>query len=82
MDLDDDGQSEYLLFLLSENGAKITQFYYLTEKGWMIGNFYQGQWLHFSEEARDAIKNSEIEVVDPRFKDLQIGDVLLQPVEN
>ena len=82
MDLDDDGQSEYLLFLLSENGAKITQFYYLTEKGWMIGNFYQGQWLHLSEEARDAIKNSEIEVVDPRFKDLKIGDTLLQPVEN
>ncbi len=82
VDLDDDGQSEYLLLELAEYGIMHSKFYYLTEKGWQIGNFYQGQWLHFSEEARDAIKNSEIEVVDPRFKDLKIGDVLLQPVEN
>ena len=80
--LDDDGQSEYLLFFLSENGATVSQFYYLTEKGWQVGNFHQGNWLYFNEKARDAIMNGEIEVVDPRFKNLKIGNMMLQPVTN
>ena len=82
MDLDDDGQNEYVLLFLSEIGIMPSQFYYLTEKGWLIGYFQRGRWLYGSEDARDAIKNGEIKVVDPRFRNLKIGDVLLQPVEN
>lgn len=82
LDLDDDGQNEYLLFLLSEHGIAGSQFYYLTEKGWAVGNFQHGQWIYGGEELRDAIMNGEITLVDPRFKHLEIGGVLLQPVTN
>ncbi|MEE8118944.1 MAG: DUF4153 domain-containing protein [Gammaproteobacteria bacterium] len=82
VDLDDDGQNEYVLLFLSEIGIMPSWFFYQTEKGWAPGSFQGGRWLYGSEKARDAIKNGEIEVVDPRFRNLKIGDVLLQPVTN
>lgn len=82
LDLDDDGQNEYLLLFLSENGITHSRFYYLTEKGWRDGSLQFARWKYGSGVARDAIKNGEIELIDPRFKDLEIGGVLLQPGTN
>ena len=82
VDLDNDGQSEYLMLVLTENGITHSRFYYLTEKGWRDGSLQYAQWKYGNGIARDAIKNGEIELIDPRFKDLQIGGVLLQPGTN
>ena len=82
VDLDDDGQSEYLLLLLNEFGIGYAKFYYLTEKGWLAGNLQQTQWGYGYEVSSGAIKNGDIELVDPRFKHLEIGGVLLLPVTN
>ena len=79
IDLDADGQNEYLLFLLRNYGIAYSQFYYLTDEGWRDGNLTHAGWRSGSDELREMIKNGDISIVDPRFKDLKIGDVLLQP---
>ena len=78
VDLDADGQNEYLLFLLRNYGIAYSQFYYLTDDGWRDGNLTQAG-ANSGDEVREMLKNGDISIVDPRFKDLKIGDVLLQP---
>ncbi len=82
VDLDADGQSEYLLFHLQDYGIAHSQFYYLTDKGWKDGFISHPAWRYGGDEVHDMIKNGDIKVVDPRFKHLKIGDVLLQPSTN
>ena len=82
IDLDDDGQSEYLLFLLHDYGITVAQFYHLTEKGWQAGNLHHTAWNRSGDAVPDLIKNGEIELVDPRFKHIEIGGVLLKPITN
>jgi hypothetical protein len=82
VDLDGDGQSEYLLFLLQEFGIAYSQFYYLTESGWKSGILNHPGWRHGGKEVHEMIKNGDIVVVDPRFKHLEIGDVHMQPSSN
>ncbi|GBF31172.1 hypothetical protein MnTg04_01126 [bacterium MnTg04] len=82
VDLDDDGQSEYLLLLVTEYGIGYSQFYYLADKGWLAGDLHYARSIYGNGVARDAIRNGEIVLIDRRFKHLKIGDVLLQPVEN
>ncbi len=79
VDLDDDGQNEYLLFLLQDHGIAYSQFYYLTDDGWNAGILNHPGWRYGGDEVHDMIKNGDFVIVDPRFKHLQIGDVLLQP---
>ena len=79
VDLDDDGQSEYLLFLLQDYGIAYSKFYYLTDDGWKDGILNHPGWRHAGEEVHEMIKNGDIAIVDPRFKHLEVGDVLLQP---
>ena len=78
IDLDDDGQSEYLLLMLHDYGVRRSQFYYLTEKGWQAGSvLHAGR--NYDDAVPDLIRKGEIELVDPRFKHLEIGGVLLKP---
>ncbi len=79
VDLDADGQSEYLLFRLQKYGIAYSQFYYLTDTGWKNGvlNFPGGR--HRGDEVKEMITSGDIEIVDPQFKHLKVGDVLLQP---
>jgi hypothetical protein len=79
VDLDADGQNEYLLFLLRNYGIAYSQFYYLTDEGWRDGNLSHAGSNSSGDEVREMLKNGDISIVDPRFKDLKIGDVLLQP---
>ena len=79
VDLDEDGQSEYLLFLLHDYGVAYSQFYYLTEDGWKSGVLNNPQWGRGGDEVHELLKTGDIEIVDPRFKHLKIGDVLVQP---
>ena len=82
VDLNDDGQNEYLLLFLSEYGITQSHFFYLTEEGWTVGSLKHTRWKDGNTLWRDAIRNGDIEVVDPRFRGLKIGDVLLLPVTN
>jgi len=82
VDLDGDGQSEYLLFLLQEFGIAYSQFYYLTETGWKGGILNHPGWRYGGKEVHEMIKNGDIVIVDPRFKHLEIGGVHMQPSSN
>ncbi len=82
VDLDADGQNEYLLFQLQDFGIAYSQFYYLTEEGWKDGLLNHPGWRYGGDDVHDMIKNGEIAIVDPRFKHLKIGNVLLQPSSN
>ena len=78
IDLDDDGQSEYLLLMLHKYGIGNSQFFHLTEKGWQAGNvLHAGR--NYNDAVPDLIREGEIELVEPRFKHLEIGGVLLKP---
>ena len=79
VDLDADGQNEYLLFLLRNYGIAYSQFYYLTDEGWRDGNLAYAGSTYGGGEMRKMLKDGDISIVDPRFKDLKIGDILLQP---
>lgn len=79
IDLDDDDQSEYLLFVLQEYGIAYSQFYYLTDDGWKNGVLSHQGWMRGSDSMHEMIKNGDIEIVEPRFKHLEIDGVLLQP---
>jgi hypothetical protein len=78
IDLDDDGQNEYLLLMLHKYGIGNSQFYHLTENGWQAGNVIHAAWNH-DDAVPDLIRKGEIELVDPHFKHLEVGGVLLKP---
>ena len=82
VDLDADGQYEYLLLVVHEYGLGFTQFYHLTDRGWNAGGVGHAAWNRKSGEVRDLIKNGDVELVDPRYKHVEIGGVRLKPVTN
>jgi len=79
VDLNADGQNEYLLFRLQEFGIGYSQFYYLTNDGWKDGLLNFPGWRYGGAEVHDMIKNGDIAIVDPIFKDMKIGDLHVQP---
>jgi hypothetical protein len=81
-DLDEDGEFEYILMLLRENGAVSSAFYYRTDAGWQQGQL-QHVWAYRGDDLRERIINGEIELVKPRFKSLQVGGITLRalPIE-
>ena len=82
VDLDGDGQSEYLLLVLQEYGIGFSQFYYLTDKGWKSGHLGHAAWTHEAGEVKRLIKEGDIALVDPPYKHVEIGGVRLKPVTN
>jgi len=82
VDLDEDGQDEYLLLSLHDYGLGVTQFYYLTENGWQSGQLQSTTWQHNREAVREQIESGEMTTVEPRFKDIDIGGVVLRPLPN
>lgn len=80
VDLDGDGQNEYLLFHLQEYGGVNSQFYYLSDEGWTYGFLSHPGWRPGGGgDTFESIRTGEIRIVDPRFKHLEIGGVLVQP---
>jgi hypothetical protein len=78
-DLDSDGQNEYLLFVLHEFGVSFSQFYYLEDDGWKGGALNHPGWRYGDETVLEMVKSGDIEIVEPRFKHLKIGEMLVQP---
>ena len=79
-DLDEDGQDEYLLLSVHEYGVGFSQFYYLTDAGWQFGQLQNSAWQRHRDGARELIESGEITIVEPRFKDIEIGGIVLRPL--
>ena len=79
-DLDDDGQDEYLLLVLHDIGIGFTQFYYLTDAGWQSGQLQHTAWQRHGEGIKELIQNGDVTTVEPRFKDLDVGGIVLRPI--
>ena len=79
-DLDDDGQDEYLLLVLHDFGIGFTQFYYLTDAGWQSGQLQNMAFLRGRDGTKELIESGEITIVEPRFKDIDIGGIVLRPL--
>lgn len=82
LDLDGDGQNEYLLFLLHEHGIGHSQFYYMSKKGWQAGGLQHVGWAYGGDAAKEMIREGEIEIVDPRFRHVDIGGLVVKPFAN
>jgi len=80
IDLDGDGAFEYLRISTHQWGLGYAQFYYQTDGGWKAGG------LQYSEQDRDVLQDQliegQIELVEPRFKHVRIGDITFKPIAN
>jgi len=81
-DLNDDGQYEYLLLSIHDYGVGFSQFYYLTDAGWQTGQLQNTAWQQNRDGVKELLESGEIEVVEPRFKNIEIGGIVLRPLPN
>jgi len=79
-DLNEDGQNEYLLLSAHDVGISFTQFYYLTAAGWQSGHLQNLAWQHSDEGILELIESGDITTVGQRFKDLDVGGIVLRPI--
>lgn len=78
-DLDEDGTDEYLLLMATEHGLSAAQFYYRNDSGW------QSAYLNYRVAAdegysRERILDGEIRLIEPRYRNLDIGGLELRPM--
>ncbi len=79
VDLDGDGTDEYALLLVGERAPSFTQFYFREGGRWLAGH------LNFRIDTvegfdRERVLEGEITLTAPRYRNLEIGGVELQPV--
>jgi len=79
VDLDSDGAEEYVLLMVGESRPSFAQFYYREDNRWRAGHlnerFEAGQ--PFDPE---QILQGDMNLTAPRYRNLSIGGVELQPV--
>jgi hypothetical protein len=80
LDLDEDGQNEYLLVATRQYGISISQLYYLDGTRWR-SSYLQMAGANDIDDVAERLKNGEIKLVEPRFKDVNIGGIELRPIE-
>ena len=80
LDLDEDGQNEYLLVATRQYGISISQLYYLDGTRWR-SSYLQMAGANGIDDVTERLKNGEIKLVEPRFKDVNIGGIELRPIE-
>jgi len=79
IDLDGDGEFEYLRVSTHRWGLGYAQFYYQTDNGWKAGGLHSVRDQD-SDALRDQLSQGNIELVEPRFKHVKIGDITFQPI--
>ena len=79
-DLDEDGQDEYLLVSAYEYGIGPSQFFYLSDAGWQQGQLQQMTFRSGRADAENLLESSDVTLLDPPFKDIDIGGVVLRPM--
>jgi hypothetical protein len=80
VDMDEDGQDEYLLVSLNEWGIGTSQFFYLADSGWRSGQLQHMTLGRGREVAGEPIENKDVTLIDPPFKDIRIGGYVLRPM--
>jgi len=79
-DLDEDGQDEFLLLSVHEYGIGFSQYYYLTDTGWQFGQLQNSAWQRHRDGVRELIESGNISIVEQRFKDVDVGGIVLRPL--
>lgn len=79
VDLDEDGETEYVLINLYEHGVRSSRFYYRSEGEWLEGNLGH-IWKHQEDEQLERITQGDLRLVDPPFKTIEIGGLRFRPL--
>jgi hypothetical protein len=79
IDLDEDGQHEYLLVSPNKYGLGVSQFYYLDGDAWR-SSYLQMAGATGIDDVAERLKNGEIKVVEPRFNNVDVGGIELRPI--
>jgi hypothetical protein len=82
IDLDRDGVFEYLRISTHRWGLGYAQFYYETDDGWRAGGLQYSEQGQNNDALRDLLNEGTIELVEPRFKHVRIGNISFQPIVN
>ena len=82
IDLDGDGEFEYLRISTHEFGLGYAQFYFQTDDGWRAGGLQYSARNQDNDALRDQLSDGKIELVEPRFKHIRIGNISLKPIAN
>ncbi|MDH3417018.1 MAG: DUF4153 domain-containing protein, partial [Gammaproteobacteria bacterium] len=80
IDLDGDGEFEYMRISTHQYGLGYAQFYFRTDTGWRAGGLQYSARNQDNDALRDQLSDGRIELVEPRFKHVKIGDISLKPI--
>lgn len=80
IDLDGDGDFEYVRVSTHEHGLRNTQFYFWTDEGWQAGGLRYSVQNQDYDALWDQLNDKKIELVEPRFKYIKIGNIWLKPI--
>jgi hypothetical protein len=78
VDLDSDGENEYLLLFTNSYGLGNSILYYRNDIIWRQSNVRSHAWSDGKNTINERLREGEIELVEPRFKDVKIGDLLFE----
>ncbi len=78
VDLSGDGQYEYLLVATRDRYLATSYYFYRTDDGWQFGYLQQAPQI-WSDDIEQQVESGEIQLVDPRFKSISIGDITFDP---
>lgn len=78
-DLNEDGASEYVLLIVDPDAERLrsTQFYHRVEGRWQKG--YLADLRPDKDALTAQLREGEIALRDPEYKDLSVGGVILRP---
>ncbi len=80
-DLDEDGAHEFVLLMVAEYGLSASQFYYRNENGWQSA-YLNYRFLTNEGDFRERMREGEIRLTEPRYRNLEIGGIELRPLAN
>ena len=80
VDLDGDGEFEYLRISTHRWGLGYAQFYYQTDEGWKAGGLQYSEQNQDDDALRDQLREGKVELVEPRFQHVRIGDITFKPI--
>lgn len=78
VDLDSDGENEYLMLLTYSNHVGNSILYFRDDIVWRQVNVQSHAWSGDRNTVKKRLLEGEIEVVEPRFKDVKIDDLLFE----
>ncbi len=79
IDMNEDGQDEYLLVSSNEYGLGFSQFYYLDADEWQSG-YLQIAPRSAVDNIAERLQHGEIQILAPRFTDVDVGGLRLSPI--